>query len=215
MLGLPFTKMNDFQTINEIVNESVRNSSYVTVIISSCVFVVYTLIIRLIDYFKSKDKSKPLLEMAAALRENTTNIVKLNQVLDKQFQDAEKKESTRIDSVIGIAFDSFRSAILTQCIDIIIHNNIDANPNNIKQTIYKTVTTEYYKVYSVFALYEHKGINLATRIKEGWIDDITKECFQVIYNNEDNATRIRQIDNKLIIDTEQYSIYVNNKVFNH
>ena len=36
-----------------------------------------------------------------------------------------------------------------------------------------------------------------------------------IYNNEDNATRIRQLDNKLIIDTEQYSIYVNNKVFNH
>ena len=207
--------MNDFQTINEIVNESVRNSSYVTVIISSCVFVVYTLIVRLIDYFKSKDKSKPLLEMAAALRENTTNIVKLNQVLDKQFQDAEKKESTRIDSIIRVAFDSFRSAILTQCIDIIIHNNIDANPNNIKQTLYKTVSTEYYKVYSIFALYEHNGINLATRIKEEWIDDITKECFQVLYNSEDNATRIRQLDNKLTIDTEQYSIYVNNKVFNH
>lgn len=207
--------MTDFQTINEIVNESVRNSSYVTVIISSCVFVVYTLIIRLIDYFKSKDKNKPLLEMATALKENTTNIVKLNQILDKQFQDAEKKESARLDSVINIAFDSFKSAILTQCIDIIIHNNIDTNQDSIKQTLYKTVSTEYYKVYSVFALYEYSGISLATKLKEEWIDDVAKECFQVVYNKEDAVTRIRQLNNKLTIDTEQYSIYVNNKVFNH
>lgn len=207
--------MSDFQTINEIVNESVRSSSYVTVIISSCVFVIYTLIIRLIDYFKSKDKSKPLLEMASALKENTINIVKLNQVLDKQFQDAEKKESTRIDSVIGIAFDSFKAAILNQCIDIIIHNNIETNADSIKQTLYKTASIEYYKVYSVFALYEHNGVNLATKLKEEWIDAIAKECFQVVYNNEDAVTRIRQLNNKLTIDTEQYSIYINNKVFNH
>ncbi len=207
--------MSDFQTINEIVNESVRSSSYVTVIISSCVFVIYTLIIRLIDYFKSKDKSKPLLEMASALKENTINIVKLNQVLDKQFQDAEKKESTRIDSVIGIAFDSFKAAMLNQCIDIIIHNNIEINIDGIKQTLYKTASIEYYKVYSVFALYEHNGVNLATKLKEEWIDAIAKECFQVVYNNEDAVTRIRQLNNKLTIDTEQYSIYINNKVFNH
>ena len=40
--------MTDFQTISEIVNESVRNSSYVTVVISSCVFIIYTLIINIL-----------------------------------------------------------------------------------------------------------------------------------------------------------------------
>ena len=70
-------------------------------------------------------------------------------------------------------------------------------------------------VYSVFALYEHNGVNLATKLKEEWIDAIAKECFQVVYNNEDAVTRIRQLNNKLTIDTEQYSIYINNKVFNH
>ena len=34
--------MNDFQTVNDVVNESVRNSSYYTVAISSCVFILYT-----------------------------------------------------------------------------------------------------------------------------------------------------------------------------
>ena len=67
--------MNDFQTINDIVNESVRNSSYYTVAISSCVFILYTLIVQLIGYFKGKAKNKPLIEMAEAIKENTENIV--------------------------------------------------------------------------------------------------------------------------------------------
>ena len=70
-------QMNDFQTINDIVNESVRNSSYYTVAISSCVFIVYTLIVQLIGYFKAKNKSKPMLEMSKALKEMAANIVKL------------------------------------------------------------------------------------------------------------------------------------------
>ena len=75
--------MDDFQTINDIVNESVRNSSYFTVAISSCVFILYTLIVQLISYFKQKSKNKPILEMANAIKENTSNIVKLNAVPDK------------------------------------------------------------------------------------------------------------------------------------
>ena len=70
--------MHDFQTINEIVSESVRNSSYYTVAISSCVFIVYTLINNLVSYFKTKSKNKPLIEISKAMVEMTENIVKLN-----------------------------------------------------------------------------------------------------------------------------------------
>ena len=71
--------MTDFQTINEIVAESVRNSSYYTVAISSCVFILYTLIIQLVSYFKSKSKNKPLIEMSNALKEMAENIVNLGE----------------------------------------------------------------------------------------------------------------------------------------
>ena len=67
--------MHDFQTINEIVSESVRNSSYYTVAISSCVFIVYTLINNLVSYFKTKSKNKPLIEISKAMVEMTENIV--------------------------------------------------------------------------------------------------------------------------------------------
>ena len=207
--------MDELQTVNDIVSSAVKDSSYTTVLISSSVFILYTLIIKLVDFYKSKAKNKPLLQMASAIKEISVNVVKLDQVLDKTIQDAETKEANRITNTILTAFTSFKSAVLDQCIDVIIHNNIEATKDNVKQTIYKTVSTEYYKIYSIFSAYEHDMVNVATKIKEEWIDDITNECLKIIYDGADSATRIRQLNNKLDLIVEEYSIYIQNKVFNH
>ena len=119
--------MHDFQTINEIVSESVRNSSYYTVAISSCVFILYALITNLVSYFKTKSKNKPLIEMSKAMVEMTENIVKLNTILDKTFKDAERKEISKCKIVIDLAFRTFASRISQQCESIITHNNIEKN----------------------------------------------------------------------------------------
>ena len=207
--------MNDLQTVNEIINTAVKDSSYITVIISCGVFILYTLINKVIELYKAKDRNKPMLEMASAIKQVSENVVKLNQVLDKTFQDAEIKEANRITNIIVASFNSFKSEIITRAIDIIVHNNIEANKDSVKQSIYRTVSTEYYKVYSIFSAYEHDKINIATKLKEEWIDAVTEEVLQIIYNGQDAIDRIRQINNKLSIDTEEYSIYINNKVFNH
>lgn len=207
--------MNDLQTVNEIINTAVKDSSYITVIISCGVFIVYTLINKVIELYKTKDRNKPMLEMASAIKQVSENVVKLNQVLDKNFQDAEIKEANRISNIIVASFNSFKSEIITRAIDIIVHNNIEANRESVKQSIYRTVSTEYYKVYSIFSAYEHDKVNVATKLKEEWIDAVTEEVLQIIYNGQDATNRIRQINNKLSIDTEEYSIYINNKVFNH
>ena len=206
--------MNDLQTVNEIINTAVKDSSYITVIISCGVFILYTLINKVIELYKAKDRNKPMLEMASAIKQVSENVVKLNQVLDKTFQDAEIKEANRITNIITASFNSFKSEIITIAIDIIVHNNIEANKESVKQSIYRTVSTEYYKVYSIFSAYEHDKINVATKLKEEWIDAVTEEVLQIIYNGQDATDRIRQINNKLAIDTEEYSIYINNKVFN-
>lgn len=207
--------MNDLQTVNEIINTAVKDSSYITVIISCGVFIIYTLINKVIELYKTKDRNKPMLEMASAIKQVSENVVKLNQVLDKTFQDAEIKEANRITNIITTSFNSFKSEIITRTIDIIVHNNIEANRESIKQSIYRTVSTEYYKIYSIFSAYEHDKVNVATKLKEEWIDAVTEEVLQIIYNGQDATDRIRQINNKLSIDTEEYSIYINNKVFNH
>ena len=206
--------MNDLQTVNEIINTAVKDSSYITVIISCGVFILYTLINKVIELYKAKNRNKPMLEMASAIKQVSENVVKLNQVLDKTFQDAEIKEANRITNIITASFNSFKSEIITRAIDIIVHNNIEANIESVKQSIYRTVSTEYYKVYSIFSAYEHDKVNVATKLKEEWIDAVTKEVLQIIYNGQDATDRIRQINNKLSIDTEEYSIYINNKVFN-
>ena len=207
--------MNDLQTVNEIINTAVKDSSYITVIISCGVFILYTLINKVIELYKAKNRNKPMLEMASAIKQVSENVVKLNQVLDKTFQDAEVKEANRISNIITASFNSFKSEIITRSIDIIVHNNIETNKESIKQSVYRTVSTEYYKVYSIFSAYEHDKVNVATKLKEEWIDAVTEEVLQIIYNGQDATDRIRQINNKLTIDTEEYSIYINNKVFNH
>ena len=207
--------MNDLQTVNEIINTAVKDSSYITVIISCGVFILYTLINKVIELYKAKDRNKPLIQMASAIKEVSENVVKLNTVLDKQIQNAESKELTKVRQVISLAFDSFRANISKTCNEIIIHNNIDENRDLIRENLFKTISTEYYKLYNVFSAYEVDGINIATKIKDEWIDDTTKECLEVIYDGQDKDVRIGQILNKLTIIANEHSVYVNNKVFNH
>lgn len=207
--------MDDFNQINQIVSDAIKDSSYITVLISSGVYILYTLIIRLVDLFKAKDRNKPLIQMASAIKEVSENVVKLNTVLDKQIQNAESKELTKVRQVISLAFDSFRANISKTCNEIIIHNNIDTNRDLIRENLFKTISTEYYKLYNVFSAYEVDGINIATKIKDEWIDDTTKECLEVIYDGQDKDIRIGQILNKLTIIANEHSVYVNNKVFNH
>lgn len=207
--------MDDFNQINQIVSDAIKDSSYITVLISSGVYILYTLIIRLVDLFKAKDRNKPLIQMASAIKEVSENVVKLNTVLDKQIQNAESKELNKVRQVISLAFDSFRANISKTCNEIIIHNNIDKNRDLIRENLFKTISTEYYKLYNVFSAYEVDGINIATKIKDEWIDDTTKECLEVIYDGQDKDVRIGQILNKLTIIANEHSIYVNNKVFNH
>jgi oligoribonuclease (3'-5' exoribonuclease) len=213
-MDLTFSVMNDFQTVNDIVNESVRNSSYYTVAISSCVFILYTLIVQLIGYFKGKAKNKPLIEMAEAIKENTENVVRLNGVLDKTLQGAEKKKVRQCESAIDLAFKASSLRIVQEAASIIAHNNIDKNKEFIVSNINKFVSTEYYRLYSALAIYEINDVNVASRLKEEWIKEIADNIVDIIYNGQDAMTRVTQINNRLNVCINEYSTYINNKTFN-
>ena len=207
--------MQDFEIANEVINKAIQNSSYVTVLISSGVFIIYTLIIRLVDYYKSKDKNKPLLEMAGAIKEISENVVRLNNVLDRTFKTAELKEITNIKNIIVLSFDSLCLDVVNFCNDIIIHNNIDEDKESIKQNIYKFINTEYYKLYSLLSAYELNDLNISTKLKEEWIEELAKECVIVIYEECDKIDRINHIRTRIQVIISNYSIYTMNKVFNH
>lgn len=206
--------MTDFQQINDIVNESVRNSSYYTVAISSCVFILYTLIVQLIGYFKSKSKNKPLIEMSKAVNEMAANIIKLNSVLDKTLEEADKKKVRQCESAIEIAFKKFAYCVSQNVISIIVHNNIDKNKELITGNITKLVSTEYYKLYSALSVYEINEVNVASRLKDDWIKEISDNIIAIVYNEQDAITRITQVNSRLNVFTNEYSTYINNKTFN-
>ena len=206
--------MEDLKTINDIVNESVRNSSYITVIISSSVYIIYTLIVRLVDYFKSKSKDKPLLEMSKAMKEMGDNIAKLNAVLNKNFEDAEKKEIRQCDRAIQLGFKAFGFKLIQECSSIIAHNNIEENKELISSNINKLVSTEYYKLYSTLAAYEIKEVIVASKLKEEWVKEIVDTIVDIIYDGQEAIVRVSQLNNRLTLILGEYASYVNNKVFN-
>lgn len=206
--------MNDFQTISNIVNESIKNSSYYTVAISSCVFILYTLIIQLVGYFKGKAKNKPIIIMSDTMKEMAANIVRLNTILDKTFKEGERKEIHKCKTVINLGFKAFASRISQECESIIIHNNIVQNKVFITENITKLVSTEYFKLYSILSSYEINEVNVATKLKEEWIKEVADSVISIIYDGQDSISRITQLNNRLMIYVGDYSTYINNKTFN-
>ena len=203
--------MDEFQTINQIVDESIRSSSYISVLISSGVFITYTLINKLIELFKDKSRNKPLVEMAEGLREVTANVVKLNSVLDKTLNDAEKKETAKAKGIIPIVFNTFCNAVTRSCVDMIINNHIETNKDLINENVNKLVTTEYYKVHAVLSTYEVNGSNLATKLEKEWIrfsKGAIDGLYQIIYSltKQDDAILINTCG--FILDAKKEAIEV-------
>ena len=206
--------MEDLQFINDIVNQSTKEASYWSVVISSTVFIIYTIVIRIFDYFKSKDKDKPLLEMSKAIQEVSNNVIKLNTVLDKMIQDNSKKDFTKCKNTIELSFIGFENNVFKFCREIILHNNIETNRDLIVSNISQKVNTEYYKIYSVLSIFEIKEIVVSTHLHSEWIDDITKDLINIIYNGQDKEARVNQISSKLKLTMNAYSTQVYNKTFN-
>lgn len=207
--------MEELNNLNNIINESIQNSSYVSVIISSCVFIMYTLIIRLVDFFKAKHKDKPLLEMSKTMQEMGVNIIKLNAILNKTFDNAERKQINQCDRTIQLGFKTLAFKIIQECFNIIIHNNIDKNKELITNNLTKVISTEYNKLYNTLSLYEINGINVATTLKQEWIKELLDTVITIIYDGQEAITRTAHINDRLTILVNDYSIYVTNKTINN
>ena len=203
--------MEEFKVFNSVIENTVRNTSYITVIISSVVFISYTVIIKLIDYFRHKDDKKSLIEMGLAVKEVSNNVAKLNAILDNLFQDITKKNLEKGKIIIELAFFNFQYKIINLCRNIIINNNIDINKEFIIANITKTVNTEFYRAYHTLSLYEVGNTLLSEFLKDSWKDDCIKDVLAIIYNGQEDKLRISQINSNLSIKVDNWIVYINNK----
>ena len=203
--------MEEFKVFNSVIENTVRNTSYITVIISSVVFISYTVIIKLIDYFRHKDDKKSLVEMGLAVKEVSNNVAKLNAILDNLFQDITKKNLEKGKIIIELAFFNFQYKIVNLCRNIIINNNIGINKELIIANITKTVNTEFYRAYHTLSLYEVGNTLLSEFLKDSWKDDCIKDILAIIYNGQEDKLRISQINGNLSIKVDNWIVYINNK----
>lgn len=205
--------MHDLTTINDVISNAVKSSSYNTVLLSSCVFIIYTLIIKVIDILKAKSRNKPIIEMATAIKDIGSNIIRLNNVLDKTFKDAEHKDYIRCKNAIRLAFEALKSKLNEDCIETIITNHIEENKEQIVENVLKLVSTEYYKVYSILSNYEIDNVNVASQLDKRWIEQISNTIISVIYGKKSDISRILQLQHRLNIEIGKYETYIDNKIF--
>ena len=169
--------------------------------------------------------------MSKAIQEVSNNVIKLNTVLDKMIQDNSKKDFTKCKNTIELSFICFENNVFKRCaneyrgttavavyyeygINILLNNNIETNRDLIISNISQKVNTEYYKIYSALSIFEIKEIVVSTHLHSEWIDDITKDLINIIYNGQDKEARVNQISSKLKLTMNAYSTQVSNKTFN-
>lgn len=205
--------MENLQVVTDVFENSIRNSSYISAIISSAIFIIYTIIIKVADYYKNKSKNKPILEMAAAIREISDNVSKQNSVLDKFIKDVEQKDSIKTKNVIELALVRFRSNIENNVKDIIIRNNINHNKELVLSNVRQVVSTEYYKMISILSNYDINDTPISTCLKDKWIEETYSSVIDIMFNGQSKDKRILQLSNKLELDIDKYITYINNKLF--
>lgn len=208
-------RMNDINPALELVDKALKEYSLSAVIISSSIFILYTIVIKGIDYLRHKDQQKPLLEMANSVKEVSNNVVKLNTVLDKLFQDALRKDIEKSKIVIELSFSNFQSRISHLCRSIIINNNIDLNKSLVVANIKQTINAEYYKIYHNLSQYEIEGHPISLFLKEEWKTECFDSIIDIIYNGQEEKVRINQVYNILYVKVNDWIIYVNNKYTNY
>lgn len=194
--------MHDLESINSII----KSTRLDTAIISSIIFILYTLIVKAFDYFKSQTKNKVIVDMGVAIREISLNINSLNTILVDFINDSTRNKKDRTRNSIEFIFGNFEKKLFDFCFTTIIHNNIDVNKTIITQNIQQTINAEYYKIISSFVLFD-VNVNL----KESWRDELSTDLLNIIYNTQSSESRINMIKNKLSIRINDYSTYVLNK----
>lgn len=203
--------MNDFQSFINVTDYAIKNSSYNAVIISSCIFICYTIIIKISNYVTNKHKHKYITDLSNTLLKINHTVGVLSQKLEPIFEQEENKQIKQITNIINSSFDTFALNIIIQLIDIIILNHIQNNKQIVTENIHKIVQVEYYKLYAILSNYRITDKSVAAPMKENWINIISDSCISIVYNNNDSSIRIRELKNKVYLLIKNYCLYVTNK----
>ena len=62
--------------------------------------------------------------------------------------------------------------------------------------------------------YDINDISVNRRLKEEWIKELSDEILKIVYNDNNQLTRISQVNNRVATLIANYSTYINNKTFN-
>lgn len=184
----------------EILSEALKQGIAPAVVIA-----IYLVVVKIIDSKREESQVNLTKDFINA-------IIKMSNFLDDVTDDIVQKNNERTQAAIKTIFKSSANSIIKFATNIVISNHIEANKVGILENIESFINAEYYTLYSNLLMYNTNGNKITDYLKEDWKDVIKNGIIDIIYNkNFTDDQKLYNINNRVNIKVEDYSVYVTNK----
>lgn len=178
--------------------------------ISNIVIVLILGYLIVIRFLESKEKSK----QGKLTSEVADAIVKMQNLLTIVTEDIILSDKDKCRASIDASLNAMGKHLLIYAVQTIVHNNIHLNNKVIHDNVKRIVTAEFYKVHMNIGMYTIEGIKPTKYLKEEWKSELVETILECIYlENASKEYKILNLSNTLNVKVNEYSIYINNKVF--
>ena len=184
----------------EILGEALKQGIAPAVVIA-----IYLVVVKVIDSKREESQVNLTKDFINA-------IIKMSNFLDDVTDDIVQKNNERTQAAIKTIFKSSANSIIKFATNIVISNHIEANKTGILENIESFINAEYYTLYSNLLMYNTNGNKVTDYLKEDWKDAIKNGIIDIIYNKDfTDDQKLYNINNRVNIKIEDYSVYVTNK----
>lgn len=184
----------------EILGEALKQGIAPAVVIA-----VYLVVVKIIDSKREESQVNLTKDFINA-------IIKMSNFLDDVTDDIIQKNNEKTQAAIKTIFKSSANSIIKFSTNIVISNHIESNKVGILENIESFINAEYYTLYSNLLMYNTNGNKITDYLKEDWKDAIKNSIIDIIYNKDfTDDQKLYNINNRVNIKIEDYSVYVTNK----
>lgn len=183
---------------------------------SAIVVGIYLVIAKIIDAYKEikkHNKEEEIKKHQIVINQKLVNsVATISDFITLTTKNIINKDKEKCVNAIKHLFKSLANSIIKFSTDTIIANNIQINKVNILSNIEDIVNAEYYRLHSALILYHTDTNPITDYIKVDWKKEIKDILVNIIYDeNLNKEQKLYNINNKINIKMNDYSIYVTNK----
>ena len=191
-------------------------------VIPGIIIFIYLIVIK---WFESKKDTKEqvinknihssISELTDNINDMVTCMKEVSSQLHNVTNNIVERDREKCKMSIELAFNCFTKELCDFAFLTLYNNHVDENADVIKSNAATVINGEYYKVFSIFSLYEINNHKVSKSLKDEWRAEFEEALLAIIFNTKlEPMARMNTLRNKLNIKAKNCSNYVYNNTFN-